>query len=65
MTTTRPNIDPNGRYGVTDTAKILKIHRTTVWRWVDKGWLKPMLRKINNRTFFRGCDIIAAWDACC
>lgn len=63
MITTKPAIDPKGRYGVVDTAKLLGIHRTTLWRWVDKGWLRPAMRKVNNRTFFLGADIIAAWEA--
>lgn len=36
MITSRPNIDPKGRYGVVDTAKLLGIHRSTLWRWVEK-----------------------------
>lgn len=65
MVTTRPNLDPKGRYGVAATAKLLGIHRSTVWRWVTKGWIHPLFRKVDNRTVFRGSDILAAWDACC
>lgn len=64
MITSRPNIDPKGRYGVVDTAKLLGIHRSTLWRWVEKGWIRPVIRQVNNRTVFRGCDIISAWEAC-
>lgn len=64
MVTSRPNIDPKGRYGVVATAKLLGIHRSTVWRWVEKGWIRPIIRQIDNRTVFRGSDIIAAWEAC-
>lgn len=64
MITSRPNIDPKGRYGVVATAKLLGIHRSTVWRWVEKGWIRPIIRQVDNRTVFRGSDIIAAWEAC-
>lgn len=64
MVTSRPNIDPKGRYGVVATAKLLGIHRSTVWRWVEKGWIRPIIRQVDNRTVFRGSDIIAAWEAC-
>jgi len=64
MITSRPNIDPKGRYGVVDAAKLLGIHRSTLWRWVEKGWIRPAIRQVNNRTVFRGCDIISAWEAC-
>ena len=63
MIHTNPNADPQGRYGVEDAANLLGIHRCTLWRWVRKGWIKPMVRKINNRIVFRGCDIISAWEA--
>lgn len=64
MITSRPDIDPKGRYGVVATAKLLGIHRSTLWRWVEKGWIRPIIRQVNNRTVFRGSDIIAAWEAC-
>lgn len=64
MVTSRPNIDPKGRYGVVATAKLLGIHRSTVWRWVEKGWIRPIIRQVDNRTVFRGSDILAAWEAC-
>ncbi len=64
MITSRPDIDPKGRYGVVATAKLLGIHRSTVWRWAEKGWIRPAIRQVNNRPVFRGADIIAAWEAC-
>lgn len=63
MITSKPNIDPKGRFGVVATANILGIHRSTVWRWVERGWLRPLIRQVDNRTVFRGSDILAAWEA--
>lgn len=64
VTHTKPQVDPKARFGVVATAKLLGIHRTTVWRWVEKGWLRPTILNNANRTFFLGADIMAAWDAC-
>jgi len=36
------------RYNMTQTARILGVHRETLYYWIKKGWLKPK-RDYRNR----------------
>lgn len=59
----KPIIDPNGRYSVTEAAKLLGVHRSTVWRWTHDNKLQPLCSKANNRNRYSGKDIIRLWQA--
>ncbi len=62
LTSSQPNIDLNGRYSVTEASKILNIHRSTIWRWVRQGKLRPYVSTINSRTRFIGKDLMRLWQ---
>jgi DNA-binding NtrC family response regulator len=44
------------RYNLTQTARILGVHRETLYYWIKKGWLKPK-RDYRNYPVFTVLDI--------
>jgi DNA-binding transcriptional MerR regulator len=44
------------RYTVSDTARILKVHRQTVIYWMEKGWVLPK-RDYRNWPVFTEVDL--------
>ncbi len=44
------------RYNLTQTAKIVGIHRETLYYWIKKGWIKPK-RDYRNYPIFTVLDI--------
>ena len=44
------------RYNMTQTARILDVHRETLYYWIKKGWLKPK-RDYRNYPVFTVLDI--------
>lgn len=63
MTTTKPNVDENGKYSIGETAKALEVSRQTVKRYADNGMLKCGIWRHNGRKFFYGSEIIRFWRA--
>ena len=44
------------RYNLTQTARILRVHRQTIYYWIAKGWCKPQ-RDYRNYPVFTVLDI--------
>ena len=44
------------RYNMTQTARILGVHRETLYYWIKKGWIKPR-RDYRNYAVFTVLDI--------
>ncbi|MBU2103017.1 MAG: MerR family transcriptional regulator, partial [Candidatus Omnitrophica bacterium] len=44
------------RYNLTQTARILRVHRQTIYHWIKKGWCKPR-RDYRNYPVFTVLDI--------
>ncbi|MEK7849621.1 MAG: MerR family transcriptional regulator [Candidatus Omnitrophota bacterium] len=44
------------RYNMTQTARILGVHRETLYYWIKKGWIKPK-RDYRNYPVFTVLDI--------
>ncbi len=44
------------RYNMTQTARILGVHRETLYYWIKKGWIKPR-RDYRNYPVFTVLDI--------
>lgn len=50
-------INPNKYYTVTEAAKEIGVHRSTVWRWVKALRLRSRTRVVNNRKEFLGSEL--------
>lgn len=50
-------INPKKYYTVTEAAKQIGVHRSTVWRWVKALRLRSRTRIVNNRKEFLGADL--------
>lgn len=61
MTSVAPRLDLAGRYSVTETCRLLTIHKNTLRKLTDEGQIKCGFRKENARKFYLGSDIMALW----
>lgn len=62
MTTTEPDIDPDGRYTVAQAARLLEVDRATIYRYIERGALKAMKRrKVSKTKILPGEDLILLW----
>jgi predicted site-specific integrase-resolvase len=62
MVTTRPNVDPDGLYNLTEAARALGVHRTTLMRYADDGCIKFKVRRANKRRVTTGAQILKCWE---
>lgn len=46
---------------MTETCKVLGIHRNTLRRWLQAGKIKVKFRRIDNRKVFEGKEIKKVW----
>lgn len=60
MVNEQPNVNPAGRYNVTETCRLLGIHRATLHRATGVR-IKCGIRKDNHRRYYTGIDIIRFW----
>lgn len=63
MTSLKPKVEPTGRYTIKQTAMHLEVDRRTIERYIEKGKLKAEYRKIDDKPFVTGLEIIRAWQA--
>lgn len=62
MTKIRPDVPPAARFNVSETARLLGISRTSVYRYVEWGLLKPMANEFIGRIAFTGKNIMDCWE---
>ena len=55
--TTPDTIAPTGQY-TTEACGILGEHRTTLYRYMQRGVLRCSYRRGNGRPFFKGSELI-------
>lgn len=61
MTAVKPEINPDGLYQAKQTAELLHIHRSTLYRYAEQGILPAHGIRRNGRQVWKGRDIIRAW----
>jgi DNA-binding IclR family transcriptional regulator len=61
MVNVQPDVNPAGRYTVTETCKLLGIHRATLHRATISLRIKCGFRKDNHRKYYTGLAIIKFW----
>lgn len=63
MVSEQPNVRPAGRYSVTETCRLLGVHRNTLLKWRHSGFLRPSgCHRVNGRMYYTGLDIIKFWN---
>jgi predicted site-specific integrase-resolvase len=62
MIATAPQVEATGRYTVAATATHLGISRRTVQRYIAAGTMKVQYRKVNNKPFVTGLEIVRIWN---
>lgn len=55
-------IDPKKHYTLSEAAKLMGVHRTTIWRWSQKLRIRFRIRKVNKRKEFLGADLIKLYQ---
>ena len=64
MTSTRPNVVLDAKYSVSETAKLMGVHRKTIRNLAEAKQLAFGVRKHNMRQkFFWGREILRFWMA--
>lgn len=63
ITAIEPQVSETGRYSVTETCKILGIHRNSLKKYTELGLIKCGFRKHAARKFYAGREILKFWRA--
>lgn len=64
MSTTEPKVEMNGRYPIGQAAALLGIHRNTLRRYNDEGYIKSGNRRVGRCVrFFLGSEILRFWKS--
>ena len=63
MTTNRPQVALDGRYSMTETARLLGVNRKTLYRWRACGYLKTKKHRHNKLPFILGREILRLFEA--
>lgn len=58
---TRPNVESDGRYTVTQTCSILGIHRNSLRKYTDAGLINCIFNSICCRKLYEGKEILRFW----
>lgn len=63
ITATRPKVELDGRYNVTETCAHLGIYRTTLKKYTEQKLIRCGFRKTTARKFYLGKWILDFWEA--
>lgn len=56
-----PDIKPTSRYTVTETCRILGIHRNSLRKYTEMGIIKVGIRMSTSKKFYLGSEILKFW----
>lgn len=62
MTAERPRVAKSGRYTISESARLLKVSRTTLYRLIGEGELKVMIRRHTLRKYISGAELLKLWE---
>ena len=62
MVTEQPNVQTDSRYTVTETCKLLGIHRNSLRKYTILGRIKSGVRRATSKKFYLGSEILNFWN---
>lgn len=65
ITTEEPKVTLTGMYNVMQAAQALGIHRNTLSKYTECGFIKCHFRRNTKQKFYLGADIMRFWRAQC
>lgn len=63
VTATEPQVALTGRYTVKQTCEYLGIHRNTLRRYTEEGYIKCSFRRETARKIYLGVEILRFWKS--
>lgn len=61
MTTTRPQVAPDGYYQLKEAAAALQVDKSTLLRYTQRGLCKASFRKVNGFRIWKGSELLKVW----
>ena len=61
MTKEKPRVEDNALYSIPETMSKLQISKSTLYRYINAGITKAIVRECNNRMYFKGKEITRLW----
>lgn len=61
MVAEKPNVNAAARYSLKEAAKLLKLSRTTLWRYINHGKVRFGVRECNGAKYITGFEILRIW----
>ena len=62
MVTEMPEVNPTSRYSVTETCRLLGIHKNSLRKYTITGRIKAGTRMSTAKKFYLGSEILKFWQ---
>jgi len=63
MINTEPKVALGGRYSISETCRILGIHRNTLLKYTKLGVINSGIRRSTAQKFYTGMEIVRFWKS--
>ena len=63
ITSEEPKVSPTGRYSIGQASAVLGIHRNTLFRYTEQGFIRCGYRRNTLKKFYSGSEIIRFWKS--